>query len=282
MGRGRHTRGVERLDVLGVLEHGRQLPGEQLDLFVGHVEAGQCGHMTHVGTGDLLGCHGAETTSPLTNIEQRCLLLRVLENPIRDRRAERREATRAEIVEAAWALVRVDGLAALSLRDLAGRVGMQAPSLYSYFASKNDIFDAMYAEGAHAFVRGEGALVWTGDPLSDLKTIGRFFVEFSTDDPVRYQLLFQRTIPGFEPSAESFAISVASLTAMQERFASIGLTDDRSVDLFTALGTGLTDQQISNDPGGDRWTRLIDEATEMFFNHLMSQKPRTSKGGSTK
>ncbi len=158
---------------------------------------------------------------------------------------------------------------------------MQAPSLYSYFASKNDIFDAMYAQGAREFVRRQDDLVWTGDPLSDLKTIGRFFVEFSTEDPVRYQLLFQRTIPGFEPSPESFAISVKSLTALQRRFAEIGLTDDRAIDLFTAVGTGLTDQQISNDPGGVRWTRLIDEATEMFFNHLMSKRASTKQKGRT-
>ena len=179
----------------------------------------------------------------------------------------------------AWDLVRANGLAALSLRDLATGVGMQAPSLYSYFASKHDIFDAMYAEGAREFVRREDQLTWTGDPLTDLKTIGRFFVEFATEDPVRYQLLFQRTIPGFEPSPESFAISVASLTALQERFAEIGLTDERAIDLFTAIGTGLTDQQISNDPGGDRWIRLIDEATEMFFHHLQSKRSTPTKGG---
>ena len=29
--------------------------------------------------------------------------------------------------------------------------------------------------------------------------------------------------------------------------------------------TGLVDQQISNDPGGTRWKRLIDDAVDMFF-----------------
>jgi hypothetical protein len=31
--------------------------------------------------------------------------------------------------------------------------------------------------------------------------------------------------------------------------------------------TGLVDQQISNDPGGDRWIRLIDDAVVMFLAH---------------
>ena len=56
---------------------------------------------------------------------------------MRDRRSERNAATRAEILEAAWALVREEGPAGLSLRDLGRRVGMRAQSLYSYFDSKH-------------------------------------------------------------------------------------------------------------------------------------------------
>lgn len=192
--------------------------------------------------------------------------------PIRDRRAERREATRSEILNAAWQMVRTEGLAGLSLRDLARQVGMQAPSLYSYFDSKHAIYDAMFAQGAQEYLDREAAIILTGDPLRDL-TIGlRLFIKFCTEDPSRYQLLFQRTIPGFEPSAESFAIAVEGLAAVRARLAGIGITEARALDLMTAIGTGLTDQQISNDPGGDRWVRLIDEAAEMFFAHYIQSK----------
>lgn len=194
--------------------------------------------------------------------------------PIRDRRAERHEATRAEILEAAWELVRAEGLAALSLRELAHKVGMRAPSLYSYFDSKNAIYDAMYAQGSREYLEQESRLVLTGEPLHDLKAGARFFVEFCTEDPARYQLLFQRTIPGFEPSPESFAISVEGLARLRQRFAGMGFTDPEVLDLFTAIGTGLTDQQISNDPGGDRWSRLADEAVEMFFDHVSKRTKR--------
>jgi len=201
----------------------------------------------------------------------------MLGNPIRDRRAERREATRAEILEAAWELVRAEGLAALSLRDLAGRVGMQAPSLYSYFDSKHAIYDAMFAQGAREFLEVQERLALTGDPATDLKAGVQSFVGFCTSNPVRYQLLFQRTIPGFEPSPESFAISVAGLAATRERLAGMGFTDPATLDLLTAIGTGLTDQQISNDPGGDRWIRLVDEAMDMFLAHVTNRTKTTRK-----
>ena len=48
----------------------------------------------------------------------------------------------------------------------------------------------------------------------------------------------------------------------------IGITDPAALDLWTAVNTGLTDQQISNDPGGDRWLRLIDTAVDLFCDHV--------------
>jgi AcrR family transcriptional regulator len=198
----------------------------------------------------------------------------MLDLPIRDRRAERREATLAEILDAAWELVRTEGLAGLVMRDLARLVGMQAPSLYSYFDSKHAIYDAMFAQGARTYLEQESRIASTGDPLSDLRAGMRFFVGFCTSDPVRYQLMFQRTIPGFEPSPETFAASIEGLERLKARLAGAGITDQRSLDLLTAIGTGITDQQISNDPGGNRWIRLVDEAIEMFFNHITT-KPAT-------
>lgn len=202
----------------------------------------------------------------------------MLGEPLRDRRAERHAATRGEILDAAWEQVRANGLAALSLRDLARTVGMQPPSLYSYFESKHAIYDAMYAQGVQQFVDAQRALQPVpDDPLAALQSVVRFFVGFCAADFARYQLLFQRTIPGFEPSAESFRLSQENLAELAALLASYGVDDPAMLDLFTALGTGLADQQLSNDPGGDRWIRLIDEAVEMFYDHVTKRAARSTK-----
>ena len=201
----------------------------------------------------------------------------MLGEPIRDRRTERREATKAEILDAAWAIAREEGLAALSLRDVARRVGMQAPSLYGYFDSKMAIYDAMYAQGCEQFVAAERWDQMTGDARHDIGLILRTMVQFCTADAARYQLLFQRTIPGFEPSPESYAISVAELDRLSAHLATCGLTEPGDIDMFTALGTGLTDQQISNDPGGNRWVRLIDDAVEMLVDHVEKKAARSKR-----
>ena len=145
---------------------------------------------------------------------------------------------------------------------------MQAPSLYSYFDSKHAIFDAMFAQGAQEYLDREALVPSVGEPLEVLKAGMRFFLQFCTENPVRYQLMFQRTIPGFEPSPETFEIAIAGLQCLQRRLEAIGITDQRSLDLLTAVGTGLTDQQISNDPGGDRWISLVDDAMEMYLDFV--------------
>ena len=189
--------------------------------------------------------------------------------PIRDRRAERRQATKAEILDAAWELVRAEGLAALNLRDLAARVGMRPPSLYSYFDSKHAIYDAMFAEGNRTLLDRMAGLDWPAEPRARLRRAAEVFVAFAMEDPARAQLLFQRTIPGFEPSAESYALAVEVLEQGRSLLAAAGVTDPAHFDLWTGLVAGLASQQLANEPGGDRWVRLIDEAVAMYADHVL-------------
>ena len=183
------------------------------------------------------------------------------------RRERRRAETRAEIIDAAWQLAREEGLAGISMRELGARVGMRAQSLYGYVASKNDLYDAMFRQGYEV----AGALVasWPAPPLTRAVLKDRLgaWIAFCVEDPVRYQLLFQRTIPDFEPSPASYALAVDVLAGLGEVLGAIGIDDPAAMDLLTAIVTGLTSQQLANDPGGDRWVRLAGEAVDMFLDH---------------
>ncbi|MDX2380259.1 MAG: TetR/AcrR family transcriptional regulator, partial [Acidimicrobiia bacterium] len=129
-----------------------------------------------------------------------------------DRRTARRQETRAEIVEASWEMVREHGLAGLSRREMGERVGMRAQSIYSYFDSKHEIYDAMFLEGCQAFAgrmdEAASEEQLATDPMGAARQSVHAFVDFCTNDPVHYQLLFQRTIPGFTPSPKSYAVAM--------------------------------------------------------------------------
>ncbi len=38
------------------------------------------------------------------------------------------------------------------------------------------------------------------------------------------------------------------------------------------MTAGLAAQQTANDPGGDRWLRLIDDAVDMYLDHVFTNK----------
>ena len=186
-----------------------------------------------------------------------------------DRRAVRHAATKREIVDAAWRLARERGLAGWALRDVAEAVGMRAPSLYVYFDSKHALYDAMFADGnAELLRRIESAVSEVVDrelPAAEVLRVGeRLHVDFCVEDPARYELLFLRTIPGFEPSASSYALAREVLDRLAVVLTAAGAGAPEQADLWTALVGGLAAQQVSNDPGGDRWRRLIDRAVDMF------------------
>jgi AcrR family transcriptional regulator len=191
-----------------------------------------------------------------------------------DWREARRQSAREAIVDAAWHLVHEEGLAALSLRDLARRAGITTPTVYAYFDSKDAIYDAMFGRAANEFADWVAKPSDACEPEEALTLRAHRFVEFCTSDTARYQLLFQRTIPNFEPSAKSYAPAVRALESARECLVLNDVTQPKHLDLWTALLSGLVAQQVSNDPGGDRWTLLIDEAVAMFLSYVRSL-PRT-------
>src|SRR5260370_26021315 len=127
----------------------------------------------------------------------------------------------------------------------------------------------MFREGQIAFA---DATAKVADDLgrdasaeAELRLAAHRFFDFCTSDPARYQLMFQRVIPDFVPSPETYSLAVESLGRTRNRIRAAGLDPDRDLDLWTALLSGLVDQQLANDPGGTRWERLIDDALDMFF-----------------
>ena len=191
------------------------------------------------------------------------------------RDARRRDAS-AILVSTAWEIVREVGLGGLSLRDLARRAGITTPTVYAYFESKNAIYDAMFKEAAESFAEYMAKPMDAGDPQSNLAIDAQRFVDFCTSDVPRYQLLFQHLLPGFVPSKEAYAPAVRALEQARERLAQNGVRDPAHWDIWTAVTTGLVDQQIANDPGGDRWSRLVDEVVAMFLAHCERTEPTQS------
>ncbi len=183
--------------------------------------------------------------------------------------ATRREATRAAILDAAWEVARADGIAGLTLRAVADRVGMRAPSLYSHFASKHDIYDAMFGQAWQTYDDSFAALDLPDEPREVLRALARNYVVFALADLPRYQLMDQRVIADFRPSPENYAPAVRVLERFRATYARIaGEVRDDDVDLFIVMLSGLIGTQWSNDPGGTRYVRQVDRLVDMLADEF--------------
>jgi AcrR family transcriptional regulator len=167
-----------------------------------------------------------------------------------------------EVIAEAWRQAARDGLAGLSLRSIATALELRPQSLAWYFPSKNALYDAMHARGSEEFL----ARLDAAGPL-DVPAAARLFAAFCVERPARYQLIAQRTLPGFVPSAAAAGLARAAFGRWRAALAGAGIVDRDRVDVLTALVKGLVDQQITEDPAGGRYLRHLDDVIAMFLAH---------------
>lgn len=193
----------------------------------------------------------------------------------------RRQLVLDRILEAAWALAERDGLLAWTLRDLAGEVGMKAPSLYNHVDGKDGVYDAMFAQGWVQLSEVLTAVDPSDDPHDSLVAGTEAFVDFCTASVPRYQLMFTHALGDWEPSPQGYASSRRAHEQMVAHLGDVGVTDEGLVDLYTALGHGLVAQQLANDRDGDRWRRLVPTAVAMFLDHVRRTTAGDRHGAAT-
>jgi AcrR family transcriptional regulator len=187
--------------------------------------------------------------------------------------ADRRSQRRDQILTAAWDIAAEAGLTAVSLHEVARRVGIRQPSLYGYVSSKADLYDAMFAQAYEQLLARLDAAAPSGTAREQLIHLTSVVLEFVVENPPRQQLLFQRTIPGFEPSPASYALARRLIDRSLGLLSALGVGTAAHIDVYTALVAGLGSQQVANDPGGDRWTRHLQTVLDMFLDHFVPREP---------
>ena len=96
---------------------------------------------------------------------------------------------REEILAAARALLEAGSAESVTLRSVAREVGVSAPSIYSHFAGRDEILQAIVEE---AFDELEEALGVAGEhePVAQLYAVCDAYLVFAEQRPQRYQLMF--------------------------------------------------------------------------------------------
>lgn len=207
-------------------------------------------------------------------------------NPRRDRL---RQQTVDEALDHAVQIMTEQGVGALTISEVARRMGMRGPSLYKYFSSLHAVYDLLFARGVAGNDRAVRQAIAGITPGVEAIRVGtRATVRWCVENPALSQLLYWRVVPGFEPSPATFAdsrdqmreIRTVLAEAVRRRELVPTADSDEAARMLTVVISGLITQQMANQPAASYddglFTVLADEAIEMFFDHYR----RTTKGNS--
>lgn len=180
------------------------------------------------------------------------------------RRQRRHDQTRDEIVALAIEIMADQGVAGLSLGEVARRLGVRTPSLYTYVESKGALYDELFRRGWQACLDEMRARRGALEPIDGhTDTVARVlaitdaFVRWALANPELSQLMLTRPVPQWQPTPEAFAPSLAAaelsrdeLAALREHGRLRPATDVEELmqNLATAT-TGAVVRHLANEPG---------------------------------
>ena len=147
-----------------------------------------------------------------------------------------REDARAGIVEAAAALLREQGVQAVTTRAVAQSAGVQAPAIYRLFGDKDGLVDAVAEHVMATYVESKPPA--DGDPVADLRTGWHAHVAFGLANPELFALLSE---PGRAERSPATAAGAEVLRARIRRAAAAGLLrvdEERAMGMLHASCVG--------------------------------------------
>src|SRR3954470_21379524 len=104
---------------------------------------------------------------------------------------ERRTVVVREILDCSWSLMEREGVAALSVREVARSVGIRQQSLTYYYPTKQALLDALFADGFADLRRTFDRLGTVTEPVQGLVEVAVAFVDHLVARPAAYHLMFQ-------------------------------------------------------------------------------------------
>ncbi|PZG22753.1 TetR/AcrR family transcriptional regulator [Spongiactinospora gelatinilytica] len=118
---------------------------------------------------------------------------------------------RTRLLDVAGELLLTHGPDSLSMRRIATEAGCSTTVIYTMFGSKEGLAEALYLEGFERFRRRLEAVPPRKDPYDYLTALAPVYREACLSEPAYYSLMFEKAIPGFEPSERARTLARAAL-----------------------------------------------------------------------
>lgn len=185
-----------------------------------------------------------------------------------ERKSRQKQALRERILDAARRIVMREGFAALSMRKIADAIEYSPATLYLHFASRDEIAQALCAEGYAQLLETFVPLAQIADPAERLKALGRAYVAFGVAHPETYRLIFMED-PSYTGAALGGA-AAASGTAADAVDETVEITaagapaSGTPAPASTVSGkANLAPAKADDDPGDAALTIMISALEEL-------------------
>src|SRR3954454_21235500 len=103
-----------------------------------------------------------------------------------DRRQRRRQESIEQVLDVAVEVMGDQGVAGLTLGEVARRMGIRPPSLYVYFDGQNALYDALFERGWRELLTDLRAVydrVQSQSPDDGFRTVSNAFVRWAVEHP---------------------------------------------------------------------------------------------------
>ena len=125
----------------------------------------------------------------------------------KERQDREKQAVRQSILDAARELFSIEGYRNVSIRKIAERIEYSPAAIYSYFASKDDIYLALAEDGFRLLEAKLQTADRSGSPLEQVRSGWWAFYEFSKEQPAYFELMFvDRSVPKISEGWDGFVI----------------------------------------------------------------------------
>lgn len=182
--------------------------------------------------------------------------------------ATEREQLRTLIIDAARELFVARGVDAVTMREIAKRIGYSATSIYLHFADKEALLKAICDTDFLALATSLKNIMQIADPVERMQALGRGYAAFALTHPNHYRLMFMTAHAPIQPensslqqnSAEQDAYFQLKTVVSAVHSAGRFRTDLQDVDLIAqtiwAGVHGVCSLQISMSC--DKWVNWTD------------------------
>jgi AcrR family transcriptional regulator len=135
------------------------------------------------------------------------------------------------LLTSAAEILETEGPDALSVRRIAAEAHVAPMGVYNHFESKFGIIEALFIQGFERLGEALSSVAEIPDPYEAMKESGRRYRALALAHPMVYQLMFMRSVSGFEPSEPALEVAARafdSLVSVVQRAMAAGVIAEGS------------------------------------------------------